>query len=196
MAPRHTVWIGLTLLSGCLPPGREGVELSVALYATDPGPFSLDGVQVSLDRATIRTRDLLIEDADEALIGAWGGERSANLLGLPGPHGTVLFYEGSAARASFALAGEQALSLAGTVDGTRPFSVDVTTSLRVERVVADIRIDDADDPPAIIDWTVDLAIALDGVDWAEATLDDDAAFDQALLDGFTDASAWRLDAVD
>lgn len=189
---RMLLWA--TAVAGCVPAGREGVELPVALYAADPGPFQYDRVQLTIERATITTADLLLRDADDVLTGAWAGQRAANLLGLPGPHGTVLFYEGTAARASFEIDGAPAISLTGEVNGTRPFSVDVTADVVVEPVVATLEIS-ADEPPARIDWIVDLSVALGDIDWLTTDLDDGAELDDALLDGFSNPAAWRLEAV-
>lgn len=183
----------LCLLCACVPAGRSSVELPVVLTAVDRGPWVIDGVEVSLDRAVIQTSDLLVRDDRGRLIAAWAGTRPANLIGQPGPHGTMLLYDGEGVEADFALVGDPALSFAGSLGDGRRFTVETTTSLRVRGVPADLPID-AEAPVARVLWTVDLEVALGEVAWATAPLDDDAAFDAAILAGLSDPSAWRLDA--
>ncbi len=196
MAPRTPCL--LLALAACVPAGRGEVELPVVLSATEPGPFVFDDVVVRLERATLSTADLLVVDDAGRPQAAWAGQRPANLLGLPGPHGTMRLYDGTGVRSRFVLEGDPTMILEGRVEqdtAIRPFTAEVTGRREVEQVASWIPVA-TDAPPSQVNWTVDLARVLAEVDWSEDGLDDDAAFDDAVLDGLADPAAWRLDAAD
>lgn len=189
----RAVPLGFALCASCVAGGREGVVLPVVLAADATGPFAVDGVVIRLTRARLTTADLVLYDDALRPMGAWAGTRPADMLGLPGPHGNALLYEGRATRASFRLVGDRAVSLAGTVEGdiVWSFDVDLVADRRVDQASADLTVD-ADEPPAGVRWTLDLARALDAVPWSEGPLEQDAAFTDAVLDGFTRDAAWSV----